>query len=86
MPQGGTLTLRGWQAASRVHLDISDTGTGIPADQLAQIFEPLYTTKQTGTGLGLYMVREIIAAHDGEIRVTSQVGSGTTFTITLPVV
>jgi two-component system, OmpR family, sensor histidine kinase VicK len=86
MPQGGTLTLRGWQAASHVHLDISDTGTGIPADQLAQIFEPLYTTKQTGTGLGLYMVREIIAAHDGEIRVTSQVGSGTTFTITLPVV
>src|SRR5262252_1053198 len=55
MPQGGTLTLRGWQTASRVHLDISDTGTGIPDDQLAQIFEPLYTTKPTGTGLGLHM-------------------------------
>jgi len=86
MPQGGTLTLRGWQTASRVHLDISDTGTGIPADQLAQIFEPLYTTKPTGTGLGLYMVREIVAAHDGEIRVTSHIVSGTTFTITLPLV
>jgi len=83
MPQGGTLTLRGWQTASHVHLDISDTGTGIPADQLARIFEPLYTTKPTGTGLGLYMAREIVAAHDGEIRVTSPVGSGTTFTITL---
>jgi len=84
MPQGGTLTLRGWQTASHVHLDICDTGAGIPAEQLAQIFEPLYTTKPAGTGLGLYMAREIVAAHDGEIRVTSQVGSGTTFTITLP--
>jgi PAS domain S-box-containing protein len=86
MPQGGTLTLRSWQTASHVHLDICDMGTGIPADQLAQIFEPLYTTKPAGTGLGLYMAREIVAAHDGEIRVTSQVGSGTTFTITLPLV
>jgi len=86
MPQGGTLTLRGWQTASHVHLDICDTGAGIPAEQLAQIFEPLYTTKPAGTGLGLYMAREIVAAHDGEIRVTSQVGSGTTFTVTLPLV
>jgi signal transduction histidine kinase len=86
MPQGGTLTLRGWQTASHVHLDICDTGTGIPADQLVQIFEPLYTTKPAGTGLGLYMAREIVAAHDGELRVTSHVGSGTTFTITLPLV
>ena len=86
MPQGGTLTLRGRQTASRIHLDISDMGTGIPADQLAQIFEPLYTTKPTGTGLGLYMVREIVAAHAGEICVTSHVGHGTTFTITLPLV
>jgi len=86
MPQGGTLTLRGWQTASHVHLDICDTGAGIPAEQLAQIFEPLYTTKPAGTGLGLYMAREIVAAHDGEIRVTSQVSSGTTFTVTLPLV
>jgi signal transduction histidine kinase len=86
MPQGGTLTLRSWQTASHMHLDISDTGTGIPADQLTQIFEPLHTTKPTGTGLGLYMVQEIIAAHDGAVCVTSHVGSGTTFTITLPLV
>jgi PAS domain S-box-containing protein len=84
MPQGGTLTLRGWQTASHVHLDISDTGTGIPANQLVHIFEPLYTTKPTGTGLGLYMVQEIVTAHEGEIRVASQAGSGTTFTVTLP--
>jgi PAS domain S-box-containing protein len=86
MPQGGTLTFRSWQTTSHVHLDICDTGTGIPADQLAQIFEPLYTTKPAGTGLGLYMVREIVAAHDGESHITSQVGHGTTFTITLPLV
>jgi signal transduction histidine kinase len=86
MPQGGTLTLRGWQTASHARLDICDTGTGIPAEQLAQIFEPLYTTKPTGTGLGLYMAREIVAAHDGELRVTSQVGSGTTFALALPLV
>jgi PAS domain S-box-containing protein len=86
MPQGGTLTLRGWQTASHVHLDICDTGTGVPADQLGQIFEPLYTTKPAGTGLGLYMVREIVAAHEGESHITSQVGHGTTFTITLPLV
>ena len=84
MPQGGTLTLRGWQTALHVYLDISDTGSGIPTNQLAHIFEPLYTTKPTGTGLGLYIVREIVAAHDGEVRATSQAGSGTTFTITLP--
>jgi PAS domain S-box-containing protein len=86
MPQGGTLTLRSWQTALHMHLDISDTGIGIPADQLTQIFEPLHTTKPTGTGLGLYMVQEIVAAHDGELRVTSHVGSRTTFTITLPLV
>jgi PAS domain S-box-containing protein len=86
MPQGGTLTLRGWQTASHVHLGIRDTGTGIPADQLMRIFEPLYTTKLAGTGLGLYMAREIVAAHHGELRVMSEVGSGTTFTIALPLV
>jgi two-component system, OmpR family, sensor histidine kinase VicK len=86
MPQGGTLTLRGWQTASHVHLDVCDTGAGMPAEQLVQIFEPLFTTKPTGTGLGLYLVQEIVAAHGGEIRVTSHVGSGTTFTITLPLV
>jgi signal transduction histidine kinase len=85
MPEGGTLTFRGQQTALHVALDISDTGIGIPANRLEQIFEPLYTTKSAGTGLGLYLVREIVTAHHGEVRVTSQVNHGTTFTITLPV-
>lgn len=86
MPQGGTLTLRGQQTASQVHLDISDTGTGIAAEQLRQIFEPLYTTRPGGTGLGLYLVREIMTAHGGTISVQSAVGRGTTCTLTLPLV
>ena len=84
MPQGGTLTLRGRQQAATVHLDISDTGIGIPPEQSAQIFEPLHTTKPGGTGLGLYIVQEVVAAHGGQVAVQSTVGTGTTFTITLP--
>ena len=84
MPQGGTLTLRGRQQATTVHLDVSDTGIGMPREQYAQIFEPLYTTKPGGTGLGLYIVQEVVAAHGGHVAVQSRVGAGTTFTITLP--
>jgi two-component system cell cycle sensor histidine kinase/response regulator CckA len=85
MPQGGTLRLRGRREATQVHLDVCDTGTGIPPEQCLQIFEPLYTTKPGGTGLGLYIVQEIVAAHGGRIAVQSTLGHGTTFTITLPV-
>jgi PAS domain S-box-containing protein len=84
MPEGGLLTFCGHRNVAHVVLDLHDTGTGMPAEQLVRIFEPLYTTKPGGTGLGLYLVREIITAHDGEITVQSTVGHGTTFTITLP--
>jgi signal transduction histidine kinase len=57
---------------------------GIPEDELSLIFEPLHTTKAEGTGLGLYLVREIVAAHEGRIGVRSVPGAGTTFTLTLP--
>jgi signal transduction histidine kinase len=84
MPQGGTVTLTGEAAATHVHLRVQDTGSGIPAAQLEQIFEPLYTTRPGGTGLGLYIVQEIVAAHAGQVTVQSTIGQGTTFTITLP--
>jgi PAS domain S-box-containing protein len=84
MPEGGTLTLRGAGTTTHVQLQVCDTGSGIPAAQLAQIFEPLHTTKPEGTGLGLYITREIVAAHGGQIMVESVVGQGTTFTLTLP--
>ncbi|MGE3538806.1 MAG: CheR family methyltransferase [Candidatus Tectimicrobiota bacterium] len=83
MPQGGTLTLRGRRTDSQLLLDITDTGVGIPAEHLAHIFEPLYTTKPSGTGFGLYLVRETLAAHRGSVTVTSTVGQGSTFTIAL---
>src|SRR5262245_12094895 len=84
MPQGGTLTVRGQRTTTHVQLQVQDTGSGIPAEQLTTIFEPLYTTKPGGTGLGLYIVQEIVEAHGGQITVESVVGQGTTFTVTLP--
>ena len=86
MPQGGTLTLRGRRVGATVQLAVSDTGGGIPPEQHARIFEPLYTTKAGGTGLGLYIVQEVVAAHGGQVTVQSTVGAGTTFTITLSLV
>jgi signal transduction histidine kinase len=84
MPQGGTLTIRGQRTATDVQMQVQDTGSGIAAATLAQIFEPLHTTKPGGTGLGLYIVQEIVAAHGGQVTVESVVGQGTTFTVTLP--
>ena len=84
MPHGGTLTLAGQGMATHVQLHVRDTGSGIPAEQRAAIFEPLYTTKPGGTGLGLYIVREIVTAHGGQVSVESVEGQGTTLTLTLP--
>lgn len=87
MPQGGTLdvTVRDG-APNRVHVEISDTGHGIPDDLMPRIFEPWVSTKKPGrgTGLGLAIARDVVAAHGGAITVRSTVGSGTTFTIDLP--
>jgi signal transduction histidine kinase len=85
MPQGGVLALCGRRSATHVQLEIRDSGSGVPAVRIPQIFEPLYTTKPGGTGLGLNIVQEIVAAHHGQVTVQSQEGNGTTFTITLPV-
>ena len=84
MPEGGTLTLCGQQHAAQLTLEVCDTGSGIPAEQVPLLFTPLHTTKAYGTGLGLYVVQEIIAAHGGTLAVQSAPGRGTTFTITLP--
>jgi signal transduction histidine kinase len=84
MPYGGTLTLTGRRTPTHVQLRIRDTGSGISREQRAKIFEPLYTTKPGGTGLGLYIVQEILAAHGGQVTVESVEGEGTTFSLTLP--
>jgi signal transduction histidine kinase len=86
MPQGGTVTFRGRREASQLYLDVQDTGTGIPDDQLPLLFTPFHSTKAEGTGLGLHVVQEIMAAHEGRITVASEPGAGAMFTITLPLV
>jgi two-component system, NtrC family, sensor kinase len=65
-------------------ITVSDTGRGIPEQQLAQIFRPFYTTRGNGTGLGLSLVRRIVEEHHGRITVTSEVGKGSAFEVLLP--
>jgi signal transduction histidine kinase len=87
MPAGGELTLRTGPAGSnQIRIEVRDTGVGIPAEHLQDIFNPFYTTKAPGqgTGLGLSVVHSILRRYHGDIRVASEVGVGTTFTIDLP--
>jgi len=70
---------------SQVELKVSDNGPGIPTGKLMKIFDPFYTTKATGTGLGLFVSQRIVKLHGGSIDVDSTEGRGTTFTIRLPV-
>ena len=84
IPHGGTVMIAGQGTATQVQLQVRDTGCGISAERLGQLFEPLYTTKPGGTGLGLYIIREIVTAHGGQVTVASVEGQGTTFTLTLP--
>jgi signal transduction histidine kinase len=72
---------------SHVAIQISDTGCGIPEENLAKIRDPFFTTKEvgTGTGLGLSIVDEIVRSHDGQLLVESEVGKGSTFTVVLPI-
>ncbi|MBC8030558.1 MAG: HAMP domain-containing protein [Pyrinomonadaceae bacterium] len=73
------------ESANRVRIEVSDTGRGIPLEDIAKVFEPYYSTKETGTGLGLAIVKKAIDDHGGSISVSSKEGEGTTFTILLPV-
>jgi two-component system, sporulation sensor kinase E len=84
MTNGGTLTLQTGENADAVWVSVSDTGGGIPQEQINRIFEPFYTTKKKGSGLGLMIVQRIVRAHDGKIELESHVGRGTTFRIWLP--
>ncbi|MCA9450209.1 MAG: hypothetical protein KC931_24015, partial [Candidatus Omnitrophica bacterium] len=65
-------------------VEVCDTGKGISPEELAHIFEPFFTTKTKGTGLGLAFAKRVIEEHDGRIEVESELGTGTTFRITLP--
>ena len=84
----GEIKIKTWADDGWIYITVSDTGCGIPKENLSKIFEPFFTTKEVGkgTGLGLSIAYDIIKKHNGEISVDSEVGKGTTFTIKIPVV
>ena len=82
--RGGVLTLGTERREDGVCLVVADTGGGIPQEMLNRIFEPFYTTKKKGSGLGLMIVQRIVRDHGGRIQLESNVGQGTTFRIWLP--
>jgi len=84
MPNGGKLSARITKSNGLVEVSISDTGVGITEEALSKIFEPYFSTKQTGFGLGLAVTKAIIEEHQGSIAVASTPGAGTTFTVKLP--
>jgi signal transduction histidine kinase len=83
---GATITIATEGVGDHVTVKISDNGAGIPAHVLPRIFDPFFTTKEVGegTGLGLAIVHELVERHGGAIDVHTELGSGTTFTVTLP--
>ena len=83
-PAGGTITVTTARHGDRVEIRVSDTGSGIPADRLAAIFDEFVTTKRRGLGLGLAISKRIVEQLDGTIDVQSEVGRGTAFTLRFP--
>lgn len=85
MPDGGEIHVRTAVDANVVCLSVADNGPGISAEYHPRLFEPLFTTKTRGLGLGLAISREIAERHDGDLSVHSLTGQGTTFTLKLPI-
>jgi len=84
MPQGGRLTISTRLEDGRVRFSFTDNGVGIAREDQARVFEPLYTTKAKGVGLGLAIVQLLVDAHGGEVRVSSMPGAGACFSVLLP--
>jgi len=85
MPEGGTLTLEAKASGNNFRISVTDTGPGIPPENLSRIFEPYFTTKAKGSGLGLAITRRIVEAHGGTITVTNEARGGCRFLISLPI-
>ncbi|KAB2337308.1 two-component sensor histidine kinase [Cytobacillus depressus] len=84
MQNGGDLIINLFNDQNKCHIQITDTGTGISEENLEKIFQPFYTSKDSGTGLGLVVCRRILHSFGGEIKISSKVNSGTTVDIFLP--
>lgn len=85
MPDGGEITIAARIEPDRVILDIIDTGCGIEPEAMGRLFRPFYTTRASGTGLGLPTTKRIVEAHGGTIAVESEPGRGTRFSLSLPI-
>jgi two-component system sensor kinase FixL len=83
MPTGGKLTIAGRDIDGAVEASVTDTGIGIPSEDLGRIMEPLYSTKARGLGLGLSIARAIVDKNKGSLRAASEPGRGSTFTVRL---
>jgi signal transduction histidine kinase len=86
MRRHGTLRIRTDLDDKDVMVSFTDTGGGMSAENLSRVFEPYFTTKTSGTGLGLLIVRRIVREHGGELSIESSQGEGLTLTIRLPYV
>lgn len=86
MPQGGILSIKGQMVNDAVEVTVTDTGVGITSDDIHRIMEPLYSTKARGLGLGLAIARAILDKNKGSMRLTSEVGKGSSFRVRLTAV
>lgn len=84
MSDGGELTIHAQEKEGQVLLMLSDTGCGISEDEMRKLFEPLFTTKSKGIGLGLAVCKNLVTANGGSIKIESEIGNGCTFTVVLP--
>lgn len=84
MPEGGTLEIRAEETAKNIAISVRDSGTGMTKEQLGKLFQPLYTTKARGIGLGLVVVKNLTQANGGTVEVRSEAGKGSLFLVTLP--
>jgi PAS domain S-box-containing protein len=85
MPDGGQLSVISERNSDELLITVKDTGVGIPEENKDKLFEPLFTTKTTGIGLGLALAKTLVQGHGGSIQVKSELGKGSTFTVRLPV-
>jgi len=86
MPSGGTLTIVTQLSpdSTSIEITVADTGEGIPEESADRVFTPFFTTRSTGTGLGLAVVAQVVSEHNGAINFTCRPGGGTVFRMTLP--
>ena len=84
MQDGGVLKIKTYKNEDGICIELQDTGCGIPSEHLNKLFEPLFTTKTKGIGLGLAVCKNLLEANGGAITVASKEHEGTTFTVSLP--